>query len=110
LLLKKQADRRVKDICFKSTFKTTSGMVLFPIIWLLSSTLVALILGLDSDGWSWTAFGAFYGFNLIGTRMAGSWYGWMRDEWGALAAQKFWKRGGTDVAVWSQYVNTIEKK
>ncbi|MGB1074769.1 MAG: 1-acyl-sn-glycerol-3-phosphate acyltransferase [Flavobacteriales bacterium] len=110
VFLKKQADRRIKDICFKSTFKTTSGMALFPIIWLLCSTLVALIVGLDSDGWSWTAFGASYGFNLIGTRIAGSWYGWMRDEWGAQAAQKFWNRGGADVSVWSEYVKTIEKK
>lgn len=108
-VLKAQADKRVKDICFKSTFKTTVGMVALPVFWLVLSVVAALVVGAQTDGWSWTAFGALYAFNVLGTRLAGSWYGLMRDEMGALAAKRFWAEGGEKVRVWSEYVNTIER-
>jgi 1-acyl-sn-glycerol-3-phosphate acyltransferase len=108
-VLKAQADKRVKDICFKSTFKTTVGMVVLPVFWLVLSVVAALVVGAQTDGWSWTAFGALYAFNVLGTRLAGSWYGLMRDEMGALAAKRFWAEGGEQVRVWSEYVNTIER-
>lgn len=108
-VLKAQADRRVKDICFKSTFKTTAGMVVFPLVWLVISGVGAAVVGASTDGWSWTAFGALYAFNVLGTRLAGAWYGVMRDEMGALGAKRFWNEGGEPVRVWSEYVNTIEK-
>jgi 1-acyl-sn-glycerol-3-phosphate acyltransferase len=109
VLLGRMADKQVKDICFKSTFKTTAGMALLPIWWLLLSAVVAIVAGQATDGWSWTWFGGFYGAQVIGTRFAGNWWGRWLDEQGARKAKKAWGAGEEKIRIWSEYVETVEK-
>ena len=99
-----QADKRVKDPCFTSTFKVSVGMFLFPIyLFILAWPLARIAFG-EWGGWPVIAA---YIFNLIGSRFAGWWYGFYLDWKGKRSAQKVYSNP-TKSAAWSTYVTTVK--
>jgi 1-acyl-sn-glycerol-3-phosphate acyltransferase len=105
-MIQKESQKRVKEVTFMSTFKMSTSMFLFPIYWWIQSFAVALIVGAFSDGWSWTAMFGWYTYNLVGSRIAGFWYGLYLDWKGMVQARKIWN-DPTSKQVWSNYVQAI---
>lgn len=103
-LIELQAKKRVKDPCFTSTFKVSAGMFMFPVYWFI----LAWPLGWMFTG-SWGGWGllAGYLFNLVGSRIAGSWYGVYLDWRGRSEAKTFYANSKL-AALWKRYVETIE--
>lgn len=99
-----QADKRVKDPCFTSTFKVSVGMFLFPMyLFILAWPLARLASG-EWGGWPVVAA---YVFNLIGSRFAGWWYGLFLDWKGKRGAQKVYSNPAKSAA-WSAYIATVK--
>ena len=107
-LIKKECEKRVEETTFVSTYKASTGMFMFPLFWLIQSTIAALIAGSWSDGWSWTAFFAWYTFNLAGSRIAGFWYGLFLDWKGEKEAHRVWNNP-ENAQLWMNYVQSIQK-
>lgn len=105
-VIQKQSEKQVKEVAFMSTFKMSTSMFLFPLYWWIQSFVVALIVGAYSDGWSWTALFGWYTFNLVGSRIAGFWYGLYLDWKGMVQARKIWNDPKSKQA-WSNYVQAI---
>ena len=105
-IIQQQSQKRVKEVAFMSTFKMSTSMFLFPFYWWVQSFAVALIVGAFSDGWSWTAMFGWYTFNLVGSRIAGFWYGLYLDWKGMVQARKIWN-DPTSKQIWSNYVHAI---
>ena len=106
ILLQAQARKRVKDICFVSTFKSAAGMVLYPVTWALVAAVLAVVAPPAELGGGWTFVLALAG-QAIASRLGVWWYGNALDERGRRRAKRFWadeKRA----AAWTAYVNTIE--
>lgn len=100
-----QSKKRIKDPCFVSTFKATSGMVLFPLYWLLLAfPLAHFILG----GIAFDTVLMSYVFNLLGSRIAGWWYGYLLDFQGRRRAKEVWKNKNL-TQVWVSYLQTVEE-
>jgi len=98
-----QAEKRVKDPCFKSTFKVSAGMFLFPIYLFL----LAWPLGrLTSGEWGGWPVMAAYVFNLIGSRFAGWWYGLYLDWNGKRKAEKVYSNPLKSEA-WTAYIAAV---
>lgn len=102
--IESQAHKRVKDPCFISTFKVSIGMFLFPLYWLaLAWPLAWLVTGV----WGGWPVVAGYLFNLIGSRVAGWWYGSYLDWRGARRARALY--ANAELAQrWNTYLSTIE--
>ena len=99
-----QADKRVKDPCFTSTFKVSVGMFLFPIyLFILAWPLAWLATG-EWGGWPVLAA---YVFNLIGSRFAGWWYGHYLDWKGKRNAQTVYSNPD-QAAAWSDYIASVK--
>ena len=99
-----QADKRVKDPCFTSTFKVSVGMFLFPIyLFILAWPLAWLATG-EWGGWPVLAA---YVFNLIGSRFAGWWYGHYLDWKGKRNAQTVYSNPD-QAAAWSAYIASVK--
>ncbi len=99
-----QADKRVKDPCFTSTFKVSVGMFLFPIYLFILAWPLARIASGEWGGWPVVAT---YVFNLIGSRFAGWWYGLYLDWKGKRCAQEVYSNPAKSAA-WSAYVATVK--
>ena len=105
-LLQAQARKRVKDVCFVSTFKTAAGMAAFPILWVLVAGTVAGLAPAAALGGGWT-FAFLVAGQAIASRMGVWWWGHRWDARGRRAASKFWA-DGERARIWTEYVNTIE--
>jgi hypothetical protein len=104
-----EAHKRVKDIYFVSTFKVSAGMFLFPLFWLLQSVVAAFLIGFvdDCNGLlRGSAFFGWYGFNVIGSRISGFWYGHFLDWKGAQQAKKVWNQPESAKA-WKKYIDSV---
>ncbi len=101
-----QADKRVKDPCFTSTFKVSVGMFLFPIYLFILAWPLARIASGEWGGWPVVAT---YVFNLIGSRFAGWWYGLYLDWKGKRCAQEVYSNPAKSAA-WSAYVATVKSQ
>lgn len=103
-LIQREAKKRVKDPCFTSTFKVSAGMFLFPVYWFI----LAWPLGWMLTG-SWGGWGLLAGYllNLVGSRIAGSWYGLYLDWKGRREAKAFYANS-QHAALWNRYIETIE--
>ncbi len=105
-LLQAQARKRVKDVCFVSTFKTAAGMAAYPILWVLVAGTVAGLAPAAALGGGWT-FAFLVAGQAIASRMGVWWWGHRLDARGRRAASKFWA-DGERARIWTEYVNTIE--
>ena len=106
VVLQAQARKRVKDICFVSTFKSAAGMVLYPVVWALVAAVWAVAAPPAELGGGWT-FAFVVAGQTVASRLGVWWYGHALDERGRRRAKRFWadeKRA----AAWTAYVNTIE--
>lgn len=108
LFMQSQAKKRVKDVCFVSTFKTAGGMALFPLVWAMVGTVVAVVGPFPEVGGGWTFVG-FVASQTIASRLGVWWYGHFQDELGHRSARKFW-RDESRAKTWSAYIRTIEQK
>ena len=102
--IEKQAAKRVKDPCFISTFKVSAGMFLFPIyLFALAWPLARLASG---EWGGWPVVGAYL-FNLIGSRIAGWWFGVYLDWKGRREAKKVYINPAQAEA-WNTYITTVK--
>lgn len=102
--IEKQAAKRVKDPCFISTFKVSAGMFLFPIyLFALAWPLARLASG---EWGGWPVVGAYL-FNLIGSRIAGWWFGVYLDWKGRREAKKVYDNPAQAQA-WNTYITTVK--
>ncbi len=99
-----EANKRVKNICFVSTFKVSVGMFLFPLFWILQSIAAGFLIG--NDLWSGSAFFGWYAFNIIGSRISGFWYGHFLDWKGAQQARRVWNQP-EHAKTWKHYIDTV---
>lgn len=99
-----QAAKRVKDPCFISTFKVSAGMFLFPLYWFLLAWPLARLVTGEWGGWPVLAA---YLFNLIGSRIAGLWYGVYLDWIGKRNARKIYA-SPQRASAWDQYIQTVK--
>jgi 1-acyl-sn-glycerol-3-phosphate acyltransferase len=99
-----QADKRVKDPCFTSTFKVTAGMFLFPLYFFLLAWPLAWLASGEWGGWPVVVA---YIFNLVGSRFAGWWYGHYLDWIGRSNAEKVYA-DPTQKAAWLAYITAIK--
>lgn len=106
VVLQAQARKRVKDVCFVSTFKSTAGMVLYPVTWAVIAGAVAVVAPVEALGAGWTFALGVVG-QTVASRIGVWWYGHWQDEQGRRNARRFWndaRRAG----IWSAYLETIE--
>ena len=99
------AKKRVKDPCFVSTSKVSSGMFLFPVYWILTSVPLAY---LAAGKITLTAVLMGYIFQAIGSRIAGWWYGLYLDQRGRKQAQLVWKDPALRQS-WKSYLRVVEQ-
>jgi 1-acyl-sn-glycerol-3-phosphate acyltransferase len=103
-LLHRQGLRRIKDVCFRSTFHMTLAMALFPLVWAVEAIGIA---------WAWdSGLPAFAEWGVAamglaaGSRFAGWWWGHALDFRGAWQARRFWKQ--KEVAdLWRAYITAV---
>ncbi len=101
--LESQAQKRVKDPCFISTFKVSIGMFLFPVYWMLVALPIAhFALG----GITLTTLLIGYLFNLLGSRISGWWYGILLDANGRRKAKNVWANKSL-ASSWTNYLQTV---
>jgi len=98
------AKKRVKDPCFVSTSKVSSGMFLFPVYWIFTSVPLAY---LAAGEVTLTAVLMGYVFQAIGSRIAGWWYGLYLDHRGRKQAKLVWKDAALRQS-WKSYLNVVE--
>lgn len=98
-----QAHKRVKDPCFVSTFKVSVGMFLFPLYWFVLAWPMAYACCGSWGGWPVLGM---YLFNLVGSRIAGWWYGHFQDWQGRRVAKRVWEGDGE--RPWSAYVAAVQ--
>lgn len=102
--VQQQEAKRVKDPCFTSTFKVSAGMFLFPIyLFALAWPLARLASG---EWGGWPVVGAYL-FNLIGSRLAGWWFGVYLDWKGAKEARSAYA-DPAQAAAWQSYISTVK--
>ena len=102
--LHRQGARRIKDVCFRSTFHMTLAMVLFPAVWAVEAAGIA---------WLWNSglpAGVEWGLAAVslaaGARFAGWWWGHALDFRGARQARQFWQHH--EVAdLWRTYIAAV---
>lgn len=109
-----QTRKRIRDICFVSTFKASVGMALFPLTWLLAGFAFAGVWGAVYGQWEalpggfWGAVAGAFTVQVLSTRVAGWAYGLARDAVGTLRARRAWR--DSDLAqTWLHYIQTIEQ-
>lgn len=103
-LIQREAKKRVKDPCFTSTFKVSAGMFLFPVYWFILAWPLGWMLTGSWGGWGLLAS---YLLNLVGSRIAGSWYGLYLDWKGRREAKAFYANS-QHAALWNRYIEAIE--
>lgn len=103
-LIESQAVKRVKDPCFMSTFKVSAGMFLFPLYWFALAWPLARLVSGEWGGWPVLAA---YLFNLIGSRIAGWWYGVYLDWKGRRQAGKVYA-SAEQASAWGRYIQTVK--
>lgn len=104
--LREQARKKVKDVCFVSTFKTAGGMAAFPILWAVVATFIAVLFPIESLGaiWTWVAIAAG---QTIASRIGAWWYGHFLDEQGSQSARAFWN-DEERAQKWTNYLQLFE--
>lgn len=114
LWIQAQARKRIRDICFVSTFKMTAGMVLFPVTWLLAGLAFAGVWGAVMGSWDllpggfWGGVAGAFALQVLSTRVAGWAFGLARDAVGSLRARRAWR--DPDLAhAWLHYIQTLEQ-
>lgn len=107
LFMQSHAKKRVKDVCFVSTFKTAGGMALFPLVWAFVGAVIAILGPFPELGGGWT-FVAFIASQTLASRVGVWWYGHFQDEWGHRTARKFWG-DESKAKTWTEYIRIIEE-
>lgn len=100
-----QAQQRVKDPCFTSTFKVSIGMFLLPVYWFALAWPLAWMFTGD---WGGMGTLAAYLFNLIGSRIAGWWYGHYLDWRGRQKAHSVYAQPH-QAAAWNNYLIAVRQ-
>jgi 1-acyl-sn-glycerol-3-phosphate acyltransferase len=103
--IESKARQRVKDPCFVSTFKATTGMVLFPIYWILISLPTAFF---TVGSITLSAVLGSYLFHLLGSRIAGWWYGYYLDSVGRRKAAQVWNDQILRQS-WKSYLSAVDE-
>ncbi len=113
LFIGTQARRKIRDICFVSTFKLSVGMLLFPLTWLLTATASAAILrasvpeAVAGVGGFWSVVLGAFTLQLLSTRAAGIGFEALRDARNSVLARRAWNHPPTAQA-WLHYLRSVE--
>lgn len=107
---------KVKAIEFRSTVKICAGMIVYPITW----TIVAAILGIIASGFEFSFFGwspffeVFFTYWSVAT-FGNRFYGWLKghllDHNDAVEGERFWTDDtSTDLReAWVNYIAVVKK-